>query len=143
MPNVVEVINSDDQCEPIHESLNQHDEELGFHEFSHDEEDSIEVLRNQNAKFILKTMETNLLTQTCMNNIVEDSTELVRGTVKAIKSGLQGCLENAGIDFAAVPGLNELFEEENPLSNPFEHVSTKYQQNAYFQEHFGLVVSSV
>jgi hypothetical protein len=37
--------------------------------------------------------------------------------------------------------LNELFEEENPISNPFEHVSTKYQQNAYYEEHFGLVGS--
>lgn len=63
--------------------------------------------------------------------------------MKPIKSELRGCLENAGIDFGAVPGLNHMFEEENPLSNPFEHVSTKYQQNAYFPEHFGPVVSSV
>ena len=132
---VIPVINADVQCEPIHE------EELRFYGLNNEDEHSIEVLRDQNAKCVLKTMEGNLLTQNCRNNIVEDSTELVRGTVKAIKGGLQDCLENGGIDFGAVPGLNELFEEENLISNPFEHVSTKYQQNAYFQEHFGLVVS--
>ena len=100
-------------------------------------------MRKKNAQFILKTKETNLLTQTCLDNIVNDSTQVVHGTVKTIQSGLQNCLENAGIDFEAVPGLSELFKEENPISNPFKHVSTKYQQDAYFEEHFGLVVSLI
>lgn len=78
-----------------------------------------------------------------MDNIVEDSTQLVRGTVKTVKSSLQNCLENAGTHFGAVPGLNELFQEEHPISYPFQHVSTKYQQRAYFDEHFGLVASSI
>lgn len=105
------------------------------------EEDPVQAMRDLNAKFILKTKETNMLTQKCLDNIVEDSTELVRGTVKALKSGLQSCLNNAGLNFDAVPGLSQLFEEENPISNPFEHVSTQYKQNAYFKSHFGLVVS--
>ena len=106
-----------------------------------EEEDPVRAMRDLNAKFILKTKENNLLTQKCVDNIVEDSTELVRGTVKALKSGLQNCLDNAGLNFDAVPGLSQLFEEENPISNPFEHVSTQYKQTAYFKNHFGLVVS--
>ena len=105
------------------------------------EEDPIQAMRNLNAKFILKTKETNMLTQKCVDNIVDDSTELVRGTVKALKSGLQSCLENSGLNFDAVPGLNEIFEDNNPISNPFEHVSTQHKQNAYFKSNFGLVVS--
>jgi hypothetical protein len=132
---VIEVTNV--QHEPINDGgLYEHDEEI-----NNEDDYSIDALRNRNAQFILKTKETNLLTQTCVNNIIEDSTQLVRG--KTIKSSLQNCRENSGIDFEAVPGLNELFEEEIPISNPFEHVSTKYQQNAYYEEHFGLVVSSV
>ncbi len=137
----IEDLDANAQCQP---GGYEHDEEMGFCGMINENEDdySIDALRNRNAQFILKTKETNMLTQKCVDNIVEDSTQLVRGTVKAIKSGLQNCLENAGINLGAVPGLNELFEEENPISNPFEHVSTKYKQNAYFEEHFGLVVSS-
>ena len=43
-------------------------------------------MRNLNAKFILKTKETNMLKQNCVDNIVDDSTELVRGTIKALKN---------------------------------------------------------
>ncbi|XP_046847298.1 uncharacterized protein LOC124440918 [Xenia sp. Carnegie-2017] len=75
----------------------------------------------------------------CVDNIVEDSTELVQGTVKAIKHGLQNCLEKAGLNYNDVPGLDELFDEGHAISNPFKHISTKYKQNAYFEEHFGLV----
>jgi hypothetical protein len=93
-----------------------------------EEEDPVRAMRDLNAKFILKTKENNLLTQKCVDNIVEDSTELVRGTVKALKSGLQNCLDNAGLNFDAVPGLSQLFEEENPISNPlsmFPHSTNK------------------
>ena len=140
---MLEDVVTEAEYQPMHNNCNEH-EELGFHEMNHiyEEEDAADARRNQNAQFILKTKETNLLTQKCLDNIVDDSTELVRGTVKAIKSGLHDCLENAGINFNAIPGLNDLFAEENPISNPFQHVSTKYKQNAYFKEHFGLVVSA-
>ena len=133
------------ESQPIPDCRNDHDGEIGFHEINdkEEEEDSTDTMRHQNAQFILKTKETNLLTQKCLDNIVDGSTELVRGTVKAIKSGLQDCLENAGINFDAIPGLNDLFAEENPISNPFQHVSTKHKQNAYFKEHFGLIVSDI
>lgn len=132
------------QNQLVHDGAGHEDnEEMGFCGMNnnHEEEDTIDTIRHRNAQFILKTKETNLLTQKCVDNIIEDSTELVRGTVKTIKSGLQNCLNDAGINFNAVSGLNELFAEENPISNPFEHVSTKYKQNDYFRKEFGLVVS--
>ena len=100
-------------------------------------------MEHKKAQFLLKTKEINLLTQKCVDNIVEDSTELVQGTVKAIKHGLQNCLEKAGLNYNDVPGLDELFDEGHAISNPFKHISTKYKQNAYFEEHFGLVVSFI
>lgn len=134
-----DVVNDENQATDI---TNDHDEEMGLYQENDmvDEENAADAMRHKNAQFILKIKETNLLSQKCL----DDSTELVRGTVKSIKSfGLQDCLGNAGINFDAVPGLNDLFTEENPISNPFEHVSTKYRQNAYFKEHFGLVVSDI
>lgn len=121
-----DVVNDENQATDI---TNDHDEEMGLYQENDmvDEENAADAMRHKNAQFIIKIKETNLLS----HNI--DSTELVRGTVKSIKSGLQDCLGNAGINFDAVPGLNDLFTEENPISNPFEHVSTKYKQNAYFK----------
>ena len=138
-----DVVNGENQ--PIPDCHNDHDREIGFHEINdeEEEEDSTDTMRHQNAQFILKTKETNLLTQKFLDNIVDGSTELVQGTVNAIKSGVQDCLENAGINFDAIPVLNDLFAEENPISNPFQHVSTKHKQNAYFKEHFGLIVSDI
>lgn len=103
--------------------------------------DHAEANRRLNALYILKTKEVNLLTQKCVDNVVEDSTELVRTTVKAIRDGLQNCLDGAGIALDAVPGIEDLFTEHNHFSNPFEHVSTKCKQASYFKEQFGLVVS--
>jgi hypothetical protein len=136
------VIEAENQ--PMQNCRNENDEEMGLYEVNdtYEEEEAAKAWKHRNAQFILKTKETNLLTQKCVNNIVDDATELVRGTVQTIKSGLHDCLENAGINFDAIPGLSDLFAEENPISNPFQHVSTKYKQNAYFKEHFGLVVSA-
>lgn len=106
------------------------------------EGDRIEKQRRTNALYLLKTKECNLLTQKATNDIVEGSTWLVRNTVEIIQQGLQNRLDSAGIAFEAVPGLNELFAEDNPISNPFSHVATKHKQGNYFKQVFGLVVSN-
>ena len=59
-------------------------------------------IQGSKCKVHIKTEKTSLLTQICVDNIVEDSTEVVRGTVKALKSGSQYCLVNAGINFDAL-----------------------------------------
>ena len=89
-----------------------------------------------------KTRETNQLTQKAVNNIVEDSTLLVRNTVERVKKGVEMCLDDAGISLDSIPGLEQLFTDDHPISNPFQHVSTKHKQEAYFKVNFGLVVSS-
>lgn len=131
--------------QPMSDCRNKHDVNMGSNEINDDyvEEDAINAMRHQNAQFILKTKDVNLLTQKCLDNIVDDSTQLVQRVVNAVKSELQDCLESAGINFDTIPRLNDIFGEENPIMNPFQHVSTKYKQNAYFKEHFGLVVSDI
>ena len=69
------------------------------------------------------------------------NTVLVRNTVELVKRGVQNRLDSAGIDFDAVPELEDLFAEGHKISNPFSHVATKHKQAAFYAENFGLVVS--
>ena len=107
----------------------------------YNQHDQIEQRNKQNAFFLLRTKERNLLTQKCLDDIVEGSTELVQNTVDAIKSSIEECLQSASIQFEAVPGLEDLFSPDNPIYNPFQHVLTKHKQVSYFKESFGLIVS--
>ena len=116
--------------------------DINQNEFLYDKlKDRIEADKRMNALYLLKTKECNLLTQKATDDIVEGSTWLVRNTVDMIQQGVQNRLDSAGIAFEAVPGLSELFSEDHPVSNPFQHVSTKHKQGNYFKEVFELVVS--
>ena len=98
-------------------------------------EDRAEFDRRENAFYLLRTKESN------RNDIVEGTTHLVRNTVDSIKSKLKECLDEARIKLDEVPGLEGIFSTENPIYNPFEHVSTKHKQALFFKENFGLIVS--
>ena len=104
-------------------------------------EDRAEFDRRENAFYLLRTKESNLLSQKCLDDIVEGTTHLVRNTVDSIKSKLKECLDEARIKLDEVPGLEGIFSTENPIYNPFEHVSTKHKQALFFKENFGLIVS--
>ena len=47
----------------------------------------------------------------------------------------------AGIQFDGIPGLDGLFKDDKPVSNPFHGLQTKTKQLKYFGYNFGLVVS--
>lgn len=104
-------------------------------------QDREEAYKKQNALYLLKTKETQLLTQKALDEIVDGSTALVRNTVELIRAGVQNRLDSAGIRFDAVPGLSEIFEENHVVSNPFQHISTKTQQTNFYKDNFELVVS--
>jgi hypothetical protein len=104
-------------------------------------EDRAEANKRLNALYLLKTKETQLLTQKTLDSIVEGSTSLVRNTVELIRDEVANRLDSAGIRFDAVPGLNDLFQENHSISNPFSHILTKSKQSAFYRENFGLVVS--
>lgn len=105
-------------------------------------EDRAEANKRLNALYLLKTKETQLLTQKAVDEIVEGSTALVRNTVELIRDQVSNRLDSAGIRFDAVPGLEELFKEDHSNSNPFGHISTKSKQSSFYKENFGLVVSN-
>lgn len=119
------------------EDVNQSDEENLYDRL----EDRTEANKRLNALYLLSTKEANLLTQKALDGIVDGTTALVRNTVELVKRGVQNRLDSAGIDFEAVPGLEDLFAEGHEISNPFSHVATKHKQAAFYAENFGLVVS--
>lgn len=100
-----------------------------------------QLIKKTNAFYILRIKEANLLTQKCVDDIVLGTSELIKSTVEAVGIGVRDCLNNAGIQFDTIPGLPELFAANNPVSDPFEHVSTKYKQVSFFKDNFGLIVS--
>ena len=103
-------------------------------------EDRFEEKKKTDALFLLQTKEVNRLTQKATDNIMDNVTSLVKDTVEILNMGVQNRLDSAGLRFDAVPGLEELFEDDHQISNPFRHVNTEHKQAAYFKENFNLVV---
>lgn len=79
-----------------------------------------------NALFLMKTKEIHLLSQKAVDGITQGATAIVRNTVGCVRDGVKSCLESAGSVFEAIPGLADMFEEDNAISNPFRHVATKH-----------------
>ncbi|KAK3731493.1 hypothetical protein QZH41_000315 [Actinostola sp. cb2023] len=72
--------------------------------------------------------------------MVSDTTHIVRNSIGLLRTGVANRLECAGIGFDAVPGMEDLFND-NPVNNPFAGLQGKRQQMNYFRENFGLVVN--
>ena len=105
------------------------------------DEHTDQLNKKTNAFYILRIKEANLLTQKCVDDIVLSTSELIKTTVESVGNGVRDCLNNAGIQFDTILGLPELFAIDNPVSDPFGHMSTKYKQISFFKEEFGLIVS--
>ena len=104
--------------------------------------DRLDQKKKTDALFLLQTKEVNRLTQKVTDNIMDGVTSLVKNTVEILKMGVQNRLDSAGLRFDAVPGLDELFKDDHPISSPFCHVNTEHKQAAYFKENFNLVVGN-
>ena len=103
--------------------------------------DRLDQKKKTDALFLLQTKEVNRLTQKVTDNIMDGVTSLVKNTVEILKMGVQNRLDSAGLRFDAVPGLDELFKDDHPISSPLCHVNTEHKQAAYFKENFNLVVA--
>ena len=80
--------------------------------------------KNANALYILRIKEAILLTQKCVDDIVLSTSKLIKTTVETVGNGVRDCLNNVGIQFNTIPVLPELFAVDNPVSDPFGHMST-------------------
>ena len=98
-------------------------------------------LSKTNALCILKFKETTRVPQTVVDSFVDNATQVTRASVDFLRSGVTNCLQKAGIDINTVHGLNELFDEDNSIANPFKDIYKEPLQYRYYKDEFNLVVS--
>ena len=101
-----------------------------------------EEIRRTSALHWLKMKDRDRVTQTAIDSLVDNTTSIVRTSMDVLKRGLMNRLDTAGIDFNAVPGLPELFQEDSLALNPFSGSREEAQQCQYYKDHFNLVVST-
>ncbi len=98
-------------------------------------------LQSYAATWILKTREVYKLTQSAVNNIIQDVTALAQFLQDKARIAVEEALKNAGVASSQIPDLQTVFNPEGPFGRPFRGLESTYQQTKYCREHFGLVVS--
>ena len=93
--------------------------------------------RTQNAQFLLTLTEGRQLSQVALNEVIEICRTISKQTVSQIKEGVLSALNDAGVNSALVPGLDDSF-----LSVPdaFEKLDTPYLREKFYREHFNYQV---
>ena len=74
-----------------------------------------------------------------VESVLLNTKTIVRETLSVARTHIQDCLNNSNINYGNVPGLNEIFQEDNV--NPFKNLETAAQRLAYYKEQFGLKLS--
>lgn len=90
--------------------------------------------KRASSLFILKLKETRQLSQTAVDDVVEGCKSMISHTVQRLHSGARAKLLTLGIDEEA---LDDVF---NDFPDPFNGLETRYLQEKFLKEEFGLVV---
>lgn len=90
--------------------------------------------KRASSLFILKLKETRQLSQTAVDDVVEGCKSMINQTVQRLHSGAREKLLMLGIDEEA---LDDVF---NDFPDPFNGLETRYLQEKFLKEEFGLVV---
>ena len=93
------------------------------------------------AKWILKTREGYKLTQSALENIIQDITSLIQFLLHKTYIAVEEALKNAHISSCQIPDLATVFNPDGLFGRPFQGLESAYQQMKYCREHLGLVVS--
>ena len=67
---------------------------------------------------------------------------IVQNAVEQLKGRVENCLDSAGIKVDDIPGVQDVFRADSHECNPFHGIRSKTEQQHYFRDNFGLVVSS-
>ena len=94
--------------------------------------------QQSSATFILKLTETRFLSQAAIDDIVQGWNGIFTHTVERLEAGVRAKLASAGVEIDSIEGLEGLFSD---VPNPFDGLGTRYQQEKYFHDMLGLVVS--
>ena len=98
-----------------------------------------ELLRR--TLWILKLKEKRKLTQSALEEILQDLTELCTDLVTQLGERVVAALTSAGVMTREVPGLLELFDsEKSKFCQPFHHLNTYHRQLSFYRANFNFVV---
>ena len=80
------------------------------------------------------------LSQQSINAIIENTEDLVEGSLQNLKDKITTCLERNGVQIADIDGLDDVLQQPSTFSLAKEPLANEYQQLQYFKETFNLVV---
>jgi hypothetical protein len=102
--------------------------------------DDDEEFAEKIGKFILSVREQKKLSITCVKFFMEEMDAMLNLAHDKFSADIRQKLTQAGIDVAAVEGLEPLLSNPHPFSLPLEKLKTeKKKQIQFFKHHFGLV----
>lgn len=129
------------ECPDYPDVLSSMDESDDSESVDEDNEEEIreKTLRNM-ALFMLKTRQCNRLSQTAMNNGMDETRHLVSMSVKHFQSRVEKCVTQSGIEVGDVDGLRELLAEKPAAVEAIQTLSSSWRELNYLREHFKFVV---
>jgi hypothetical protein len=96
-----------------------------------------------NALCLLQIKDEGKIPQTVVESIAKNATTIVDNNVDIVRSGVESCLQNAGLQMHDIPGLEDIFDSESPARKPFEGCNNEASQTQYYKRNFNLVVRSI
>ena len=97
-----------------------------------------DVQRHRSGLFLLKLKDFRCISQSAVDDVVDEMTMLSQHTVRRLKAGVEATLALNGIEVDSLQGFDEVFSK---VVMPFDGIDTNYKHEKYFQETFHLVVS--
>ena len=92
------------------------------------------------ALFLLKAKEGHRVSQSALDGLIGDFSELLLATVSSVGNAVRECIKDSGIDPVTMTKVDSIFSNQK-YQMPFKGLQTAYMQQKYYAEFFNLVVS--
>ena len=97
---------------------------------------NLDQVTKSSALYLLKLQEDCLLPKTTVKSVLQNTKTIVDETLSVVKAQVQECLTRSDVDFESIPGLSDIFKEDNAATNPFHNLETQTEQEKYYKENF-------
>ena len=99
---------------------------------------NLDQVTKSSALYLLKLQEDCLLLKTTVKSVVDITKTIVEETLSVIKAQVQECLTQSNVDFESIPGLSDVFKDDNAATNPFHNLETETKQESTTRKIFTL-----